>query len=51
MQEGQTLVFIALIHETTIDAIGAENGLPNADSIFVGQELRIPYGLARTPVP
>ena len=39
---GDTLSYIALIYEKTVDEIASHNGLVNPDSIYPGQELDIP---------
>ncbi len=39
---GETLSYIALIYEKTVDEIAGENGLANPDFIYPGQELDIP---------
>lgn len=39
---GETLSYIAIIYETTVDEIAGENGIVNPDFIFPGQELDIP---------
>jgi LysM repeat protein len=44
--EGDTLASIARRHNTTVDAIVAENNLENADVIRVGDVLRIPASAA-----
>jgi LysM repeat protein len=42
VQPGDSLGFIALSYDTTVEAIVQANGLPNADVIWVGQKLTIP---------
>ena len=39
---GETLSYIALIYEKTVDEIAGHNGLANPDLIYPGQELDIP---------
>ena len=39
---GETLSYIALIYEKTVDEIAGHNGLANPDFIYPGQELNIP---------
>ncbi len=39
---GETLSYIAIIYETTVDEIAGRNGLANPDFIYPGQELDIP---------
>ena len=47
VQVDDTIVGIAALYETTVEAIVSENNLANEDAISVGQQLRIPIGLAR----
>ena len=47
VQTGDTIVGIATFYETTVEAIVSENNLANEDAISLGQQLRIPIGLAR----
>jgi len=42
VQPGDNLFRLALRYGTTVDAIVAANGLPNADAIYAGQQLVIP---------
>ncbi len=42
--DGETLTYIAETYGVTIDALLAINNLPDADSLYVGQELIIPGG-------
>ncbi len=42
VQDGDTLGQIAVEFDTTIDVLVALNNLPNADSLQIGQELRLP---------
>jgi LysM repeat protein len=42
VQDGEALAFIAAQYGVTVEAIQQANNLPNADSIYVGQELFIP---------
>ena len=39
---GETLSYIALLYDKTVDEIAGHNGLANPDLIFPGQELDIP---------
>ena len=41
---GETLSYIALIYDKTVDEIAGHNGLANPDFIYPGQELDIPGG-------
>jgi LysM repeat protein len=45
VSQGETLYRIALRYGVTVDAIVAANQLPNAQLIYVGQELVIPCGV------
>ncbi len=42
VQKGDNLLSIALKYNTTVDALMAANGLQNADSLQLGQQLQIP---------
>ena len=48
VQTGQTLSWIATMFDTTVDEIVTANGLPDADSVSVGQTIIIPVTAART---
>lgn len=49
VQPGDTIYGIAMAHGSTIDAIVSENKIANAALIYVGQILKIPYGLTPDP--
>lgn len=51
VQAGDTLGTISQLYDVPIEDIVAENGLPNANVISVGQQLVIPVGGISTPVP
>lgn len=48
--EGETLVYIADLYGTTVDALQILNGIDDPSYLFLGQELRIP-GAEGEPVP
>ena len=41
---GETLWFIALIYETSVDELAGSNGILNPDFIYPGQEIDVPGG-------
>ena len=49
--EGMTLSNLAFLGGTTIEELMAANCLENADTIFAGQDLRVPPNFPPTPVP
>ncbi|MBK8903257.1 MAG: lamin tail domain-containing protein [Anaerolineaceae bacterium] len=51
VQAGDTLGIISQLYDVPIEAIVAENGLPNENIISVGQQLVIPVGGTSTPEP
>jgi LysM repeat protein len=53
VQAGEALAFIAAQYGVSVESIQQANNLPNADSIYVGQELFIPGAAPATitPVP
>jgi LysM repeat protein len=51
VQPGETLFRIALLYDTTVDAIAQANQIVNPWFIYVGQELVIPAGGGMEPVP
>lgn len=51
VQAGDTLGIISQLYGVSIEAIVAENGLPNENIIAVGQQLVIPIGGTSTPEP
>ncbi len=50
VQEGETLVYIATLYGTTVEALQILNGIDDPSYLFLGQELRIP-GAEGEPVP
>ncbi len=50
IQQGDSLLFVAIKFNSTVDAIKEENELENENEIFIGQVLVIPVNLV-TPVP
>jgi LysM repeat protein len=50
VQVGDSLAYIALTFNSTVDAIKTENKIENENEIFVGQVLVIPVNLV-TPIP
>ena len=42
VQAGETLVYIATLYDTTVDALQILNNIANPDALFEGQELLIP---------
>ena len=42
VQEGETLVYIATLYGTTVEALQIINGIDDPSYLFLGQELRIP---------
>lgn len=50
VQEGETLVYIAELYGTTVEALQILNGIDDPSYLFLGQELRIP-GAEGEPVP
>lgn len=51
VQAGDTLGNISQLYDVPVEAIVAENGLPNENIISVGQQLVIPIGGTSTPEP
>ena len=49
VQSGDTLSALASQWGTSVDAIVRENGLANANFLFIGQELRVPGGSSAGP--
>ena len=50
IQQGDSILFIALKFNSTVDAIKEENQIENENEIFVGQVIVIPVNLV-TPIP
>lgn len=50
VQAGETLSQIAKSHGVAMEDLMRVNGIPNADAIYVGQELRLPLGEAAAGV-
>ena len=51
VQPGENLYRIALLYDTSVEAIMQANGLANPDVVVLGQELIIPVPEESTPVP
>ena len=49
VKAGENLFRIALMYNTTVEAIAATNGIVNPSFIWVGQRLRIPQGAGTPP--
>jgi LysM repeat protein len=51
VQPGDSLFRIALNHGMTTEELQTANCLPDADTIFTGQTLYVPYTIPPTPIP
>ena len=49
VRKGDSLGAIAMKYGTTVQKLVTANGLRNADSILIGQRLKIPFGGSSTP--